>query len=113
MVGAEPAPAEWRKTDPGVRSWAVQLRYQGRSLGPIAFYTGSGIKRAPGAADVLSCLILDIYSGEETFEDFCSELGFDPDSRTAEKTWKACSAMAPHVRALLGDDFEIFAEAEH
>lgn len=40
----------------------------------------------PTAYDVLTCL--QKY-GVGTFEDFCSEFGYDEDSRTAEKTYKA------------------------
>jgi hypothetical protein len=29
-------------------------------------------------------------SGDYTFEEFCSELGYDTDSRTAEKIYKKC-----------------------
>lgn len=36
------------------------------------------------------CFISDALSGTHSFENFCSEFGYDIDSRTAEKTWKAC-----------------------
>lgn len=113
-IGSAPFPESWGtpKGLPG-RSWRVRLLYQGRTMGPVDFFTGSGIKETPGAADVLSCLISDAYSGELSFEDFCAELGFDEDSRKAERTWKQCAAYTGHVRHLLGDDFDVFAEAEH
>jgi hypothetical protein len=37
-----------------------------------------------------SCFINDAVSGDYTFEEFCSELGYDTDSRTAEKIYKKC-----------------------
>ena len=41
---------------------------------------------APTAYDVLACLT---KNDPGTFEDFCSDFGYDQDSRTAEKTYKA------------------------
>lgn len=45
----------------------------------------------PKPADVLSCLMLDFsvldYSN---FEEFATEFGYDPDSRSAEQTYKDC-----------------------
>lgn len=113
-IGSAPFPESWGtpKGKPG-RSWRVHLKYQGRTMGPVDFFTGSGIMRKPGAADVLSCLISDAFAGEQTFADFCGDFGYDEDSRKAERTWKQCAAYAGHVRHLLGDDFEAFAEAEH
>ena len=43
--------------------------------------------------DVLNafyCFVGDAVSGSYSFEEFCSEFGYDTDSRKAEKTWKAC-----------------------
>jgi len=43
--------------------------------------------------DVLNafyCFVSDAICGKESFEDFCSNMGYDEDSRTAEKIHKAC-----------------------
>lgn len=53
------------------------------------FEFGQSIAKAneePNLYDVLTCL--QKYE-VGTFEDFCSEFGYDEDSRTAEKTYKA------------------------
>jgi len=42
--------------------------------------------KAPTAYSVLSCLT---KNNPGTFEDFCSEFGYDSDSRSAKKTYKA------------------------
>ncbi len=107
--GLEPAPEGFA---PGSSSWRVTLRYRRRRL-TVPFYTGPAIEREPSAADVLSCIISDARAGEQDFEDFCSEFGYDNDSRKAERTWKSCASMAPKVRQLLGEDFEEFERAEH
>ena len=100
---------DWRYT---ARHWTVTLKYQGRQMS-VEFWQGSAHTKEPTAADALSSIILDANCGEQTFEDFCSEFGYDSDSRKAEKTWKACAKTAPKVRRLLGDDFDLFAQAEH
>lgn len=40
------------------------------------------------------CFLGDAISGEDSFEDFCSELGYDEDSRKAYKIWRACQRSA-------------------
>lgn len=104
------------KTSPndfkGSHPYRVTLR-KGRRTLSTDFFMGSAHTSEPTAADVLSCLCSDTFAGEQTFEDFCSELGYDPDSRKAERTWKTCRSMAPKVRRFLGDDFDRVARAEH
>jgi len=57
--------------------------------GSYTFKYGQSLKNqseTPTAYDVLACLTkYDVGS----FEDFCSEFGYDTDSRTAERTFKA------------------------
>lgn len=40
--------------------------------------------------DAFRCFCDDAVCGSYSFEDFCSDLGYDTDSRKAEKTWKTC-----------------------
>lgn len=43
--------------------------------------------------DVLNafyCFVSDSVSGGQSFEEFCDELGYNTNSITARKTWKAC-----------------------
>lgn len=100
---------DWRRT---AHPWTVTLRYGRRRL-TVPFWTGSAHTEDPTAADVLACLVSDARAGEQSFEEFCADFGYDSDSRQAHNTWKACSKLAPRVRRLLGDDFERFARAEH
>lgn len=45
----------------------------------------------PTVTDVLACLTSDAGCVDGTlFEDFCSEFGYDTDSRKAEQTYRAC-----------------------
>lgn len=98
---------------PDMNAWTVKLTHGKRSL-TVPFFTGSGIEGEPTAADVLACIVRDAQSGAQSFGDFCSDLGYDADSMKANRrTWKACKAMAPRVRRLLGSDFDAIANAEH
>lgn len=44
----------------------------------------------PTQASVLYCLLSDAQCGDDTFDDFCSNLGYDTDSRKALETYLAC-----------------------
>ena len=68
----------------------------------------------PSVADVLSCLLSDANAIHMTFEEWCSDFGYDSDSRKAEKTYLACVAMGRDVYRVLADaDLQELAEAEH
>ena len=74
----------------------------------------SSLAKPPTAADVLSSLCADARSADRTtFEDWCSDLGYDEDSRTARRTYEACVEINAKLHALLGQDFDLFADAEH
>lgn len=57
--------------------------------------------------DVLNafyCFISDAISGDMDFSEFCSEFGYDEDSRKAEKTWKSCKRSAEKMARIYGGD---------
>lgn len=61
--------------------------------------------KEPKAADVLDCLASDASSvDQEDFEEWCANMGWDSDSRKAERTYKACEHGAKRLKAFLGDD---------
>jgi hypothetical protein len=45
---------------------------------------------APPIADILYSLLMDGDAADETFDDWCSNYGYDTDSRSAEATYNAC-----------------------
>ena len=70
----------------------------------VFFSKGYGHKGAePTTAEVLSCLADDSTVSDD-FEDWCSDLGYDADSRKAEKTWKACQHIRKRLLNFLGGD---------
>lgn len=66
----------------------------------------------PTAEEVLDCLASDAAGIENAaglltepdFEDWCSEYGFEADSRKAEQTFKACVHQARRLKTFLGDE---------
>lgn len=77
------------------------------------FQMGSGHNgKEPTLEDVLSCVLSDARAGEQTFEDFCSDFGYDEDSRSAEKIWNACKdATVKLSRILTKKDQNLFDRA--
>lgn len=57
--------------------------------------------KAPTAYDVLSCLT---KSDPRTYDDFCSEYGYEKDSRKAFKTYKAVKREWKNVERLFSDE---------
>lgn len=65
---------------------------------------GSLIKIEPDFVDVLYSLARDAdVLNFSDFEGWASEMGYDPDSRKAEKTYRACMDIAERLRAGLGE----------
>jgi hypothetical protein len=65
---------------------------------------------APSSYDVLTCLT---KYDPGTFENFCSEYGYDEDSRTAEKTYKAFVKEYKSISALYSEsELELMAEIQ-
>jgi hypothetical protein len=54
----------------------------------------------------LYCMLSDSMAGEQCYEDFCSEFGYDSDSRKARKIWKACVTQAEKSKVLGLDIYE-------
>ena len=96
---------------PQADAYKVTLQYKRRKL-TVPFYQGLACKD-PTAASVIYCLISDALSVEaaDSFEDWADSLGYDKDSRKAEKTYKACVKNQQKIRRFLGTDFDMFAEA--
>lgn len=60
---------------------------------------------APELQDVLSSLVADSDALDSpTFEDWASNYGYDVDSRSGEKIYRACLEIGLKLRAMLGND---------
>lgn len=81
----------------------------------LHFSKGYGHNGAPPeVVEVLECLHSDAHIADNcpTFEDFCSELGYDEDSRKAERTYKALRDQTAEVQAWLGGLYDEFLDCE-
>jgi len=114
QYGGAEVPEGWQ---PGTHPYRVTLTRRtaggGRRQLTVDFFMGPASTREPTAADVLACLVIDANAGEQSFEEFCSDLGYDSDSRKAERIHAACVRMAPRLRRFLGEHFDNVAGAEH
>ncbi len=111
---------DWPDSD----AWVCRIDYKGRSMLVPYFGQGKGHRKiprhdpggpavpvAPAVARVIACLVSDAMMGRLTFEEHCSELGVDPDSRREHATWLQCVQVAADLAALLGDDLATVEDA--
>lgn len=101
-ISHNPNSDDWGDRD---RHWQCEITGEGVEL-LIPFSQGSAHTKPPAIVDVLSCLASDASFVEncDTFEDFANELGYDPDSRKAEATYKACQEQTGYLIQELGED---------
>jgi len=84
----------------------VRLKGRRRSM-TVPFRMGTGLGgRTPTPGEVLASLRYDAQAGQGSFDDFCSELGYDPDSREAERVHRACIAIRGKMERVFGEDFD-------
>jgi hypothetical protein len=91
--------------------WKCVLKMGGKRM-TVVFSMGYGHNgKAPKAADVLDCLCNDATGLDNSsgFEDWCSEYGYETDSRKAERTYKTIERQAKRLKHFLGESFEDFA----
>ena len=62
------------------------------------YFTGFGHINPPQYLDVLNCLYSDMQLGQETFQDFCDNCGYDTDSRKSLKMYLECQKTANKLR---------------
>jgi hypothetical protein len=52
--------------------------------------------------NALYCFVSDAVSGLDSFKDFCSNFGYDSDSRAAYQTWLVCQRSSVKALRVLG-----------
>jgi hypothetical protein len=59
------------------------------------------------------CLVSDAIAGNDSFENFCSEFGYDQDSRTAEKIYRKCKKQLEKLQKIYdGDIYDLANELQ-
>ena len=77
----------------GMDHWTCHLTANKKKMS-LAYSMGSGHKgREPRLDEVLECLASDVNCVDSTFANFCNELGYNQDSRKAERIYKACKRL--------------------
>jgi len=69
---------------------------------PVYFSQGSGHKREPTAWDVLDCLASDVSGADQDFGGWAGDLGYDKDSREAERTFNTIKQQSVALGEFLG-----------
>ena len=84
--------------------WKSTLKRPGHRM-TLVFSKGYGHRgEAPTCEEVLGTLRSDLFYMDCSIEDFCSEVGFDPDSSKAERTFKALVRQNTKLHKFLGED---------
>jgi len=104
--------SEWADENPNMEGMpqgsthykvTLTVRRDGKRRQLTTFFSqGPAFCREPEAPEVLDCLLSDGSSGRQSFEDFCSDFGYDTDSRRCERTWKACRDTDRKLDQFLG-----------
>lgn len=130
LVGSGFGDDDWKRD---ANLWNVTLKFEGRAyrldywmgVGLVDHFDPGGRKlknphtysgrtttkpRPPGRDEVLGSLASDSMAGDGTFDDFCGEFGYDPDSRKAYATYEACREGMLAMRTLFGTSYTEFIE---
>lgn len=100
----------WDEGSPEPANWYRVTLTRKRRRMTVPFGMGSALTSEPSAHDVLSALLSDAASIENSrsFEEWADELGFDEDSRKAEKTYNADVTQTEKLKEFLGDDYQAY-----
>lgn len=77
-------------------------RYYEVKIGDASFkwMQGTGIKGKPNQAEVIGRCCADYISSRTTFQEWCSEFGYDSDSIKAERVYQECQSIGQQLRKL-------------
>lgn len=93
----------------GAENWnhhVISVTFNGRRT-QFDFWASVAEPEIRTKSDLLNafeCFVSDAIAGNGSFEDFCSDMGYDTDSRKAERTWKACRLSAAKLNRIYTDD---------
>ena len=103
----------------GSTHWKCVLHFDNRQM-TVPYSMGSAHSNDPEIEDVLECLASDAstleycLNREPSFEEWAYDLGYDTDSRKAERTYKAIKQQAKELRRLLENEYDalLYADSE-
>lgn len=92
-------PVEWDKDYDHYR-FPVTLRKDGKSMRVLFTQSRAQGSTPPDEYDIITCIT---KSDPGSFEDFCAEFGYDSDSRSAERIYKAVKREWENVLRVFGE----------
>lgn len=105
---------QWAEGGEHGNQYKVTLSGDGRESITFDFWGSINDRKAgedPSEYSILSCISGDIHC-PESFEDFCSEYGYDEDSRKAYAMWERCAEFGRTLRGFFRDGEEMEALSE-
>lgn len=84
------------------KHWLCRLR-NGEAL-MVLWFSGRAAVHSVSCADVLNYLAMDTSGIEGSFEEWARDLGYDEDSRAAERIYNACVDQSAELHRLLGQE---------
>lgn len=93
---------DWQKS---ATPYTVTLIHDKKQM-TVPFFMGMAHTSEPRKSDVIPCLLSDysLIESSRNFEDFCSSLGYDSDSRKAEKIYNDTKKQSEKLENLFGKD---------
>lgn len=89
--------------------YQVVMSLEGNKKSYTFFYSqGSGIKEFARAFSIMQSIVLDALAGIEDFEEFCSNFGYDEDSRKAESIYRAVRKVTRFFKSIGLADEELY-----
>ena len=88
----------------GSSHWRVTLKHKRHQL-TTQYSMGPAHSSEPDIRSVLSNLAMDAsgFENASSFDDWCAEYGYDTDSRSAKRVFKAVERQSKQLRRFLGD----------
>ena len=83
-----------------VENSLVDVRYRGHKWDKYMYPKNIELSKpvTPKFDSILACLVQDAVGSAQTFDDWCSDYGYDTDSRKALNTYMACQEVAKKLR---------------
>lgn len=107
--------APWDEKKQNYNHHSISVRHNGGRL-KFDFWGSMVSPQISSESDLqhaFYCFLSDAISAKEGFESFCSEFGYDNDSRKAERIYKACErSLSKLERIYSGDVYNLINEVQ-
>ena len=85
--------------------WTACVRgYKFPHITGTALVDKQGRPKTPDVKEVMYSILSDMSAGELPFEYFCSEYGYDEDSRKAYAMWEECVRLVTEIMSIFSPD---------